>query len=146
MRPEPLSLNFIRLRASRLLFILLAFVHLLALFSIVVLPWPVWARAILSALAGFSAFYAMRPSEIEEIIFPFGEARMKVRIRGLDPCEVSPQSGSAVFPKLIVLKLRFDGERAVRYLSLLPDQMSTEEFRRLSLWLRWNSLSFSQDA
>jgi hypothetical protein len=131
------SLNFIRPRASRRLFVLLILVHGLALFSIAVLPWPFWARALLAALTLFSGYCAMRPSEIEEIIFSFGESWLKVRLRGLEAREASIQNGSVVFPKLIVLRLKFDGERTIRYLSLFPDQMSAEEFRRLNLWLRW---------
>jgi hypothetical protein len=135
--PARHSLNRIRPHASRRLFVLLFLVHCLALFSIAVLPWPLWVQAILAALVLFSAHCAMRPSEIEEIIFSFVESWLKVRMRGLDPREISIQDGSAVFSKLVVLKLKFDGERATHYLNLLPDQMSAEEFRRLNLWLRW---------
>jgi hypothetical protein len=131
-------LNLVKLRASRRLFIASALVHLLAVFSILVLPWPIWSRALLLALAGVSAFYAMRPSEIEEIVFSYADTRMKVRMRGLDLREASIGEGSTVFSGLIVLKLKFDDAPPCS-VTLLPDQMSAEEFRRLNVWLRWNS-------
>ncbi|MDR1276420.1 MAG: hypothetical protein LBL72_08610 [Candidatus Accumulibacter sp.] len=131
-------MNLVKLRASRRLFIASALVHLLAVFSVLVLPWPIWTRALLLALVGVSAFYAMRPPEIEEIVFSYADARMKVRIRGLDLLEASIGDGSTVFSGLIVLKLKFDDAQP-RSVTLLPDQMSAEEFRRLNVWLRWNS-------
>jgi len=47
--------------------------------------------------------------------------------------------GSAVFTWLVVLRFLIDGERKACALTLLPDQMSRDEFRKLRLWLRWNA-------
>ena len=46
---------------------------------------------------------------------------------------------STVFSRLIVLRLKVGEERKLSSLTLLPDQMSVDEFRVLGLWLRWRS-------
>lgn len=46
---------------------------------------------------------------------------------------------STVFAWLVVLRFRIDGERKAHALTLLPDQMTRNEFRMLRLWLRWNA-------
>ena len=48
---------------------------------------------------------------------------------------------STVFIFLIVLRLRIGEERRVSNVTLLPDQMSSEPFRLLRLWLRWRAES-----
>jgi hypothetical protein len=46
---------------------------------------------------------------------------------------------STVFGQLIVLRLRIGEKRRACHLALLPDQMTTEQFRLLRLWLRWHA-------
>lgn len=49
------------------------------------------------------------------------------------------QPDSTVFSRLIVLRMRIGEEARARYLTLLPDHMTTEQFRVLRLWLRWHA-------
>ncbi|MDR2507113.1 MAG: hypothetical protein LBD67_03830 [Candidatus Accumulibacter sp.] len=129
--------NFIGIRPSRRLSVLLILLHSLAAASVVSLPWPVWIRVLLIALAGFSAFRSIRAFSVTELVFSPGKKRLSVRTSDGKRRDVSVMDGSTFFPRLIVLKLKFDDDGAVDYLTLLPDQMRTEDFRRLNLWLRW---------
>ena len=56
-----------------------------------------------------------------------------------DRISAKVMTDSAVFSRLIVLRLQLDGEMRIRNLPLLPDSMSEEQFRALRLWLRWCS-------
>ena len=42
-----------------------------------------------------------------------------------------------VTPYLTVLNLRGHGERGARHVTLLPDSLHAEDFRKLRVWLRW---------
>ena len=52
---------------------------------------------------------------------------------------------STVFVWLVVLRFRIEGQGKGRALTLLPDQMSRDEFRTLRLWLRWNAMAGTPD-
>ena len=139
--------DFIRIRPSRRLPVLLILLHSLAAVSVVLLPWAVWIRVPLIMLAGFSAFRSIRAFSVTELVFSWGKNYLSVRTPDGKRRDVSVMDGSAFFPRLIVLKLKFDDDGAVAYLTLLPDQMRAEDFRRLNLWLRWTfSSSPSGDA
>jgi len=53
---------------------------------------------------------------------------------------------TTVFAWLIVLRFRIGDEQGASTLALLPDQMSSEQFRALRLWLRWHANPKSPDA
>ena len=106
-------------------------------FSVMLMPWPAAVRAVL--LLG--VFLLLRRSIQEEEI---AALCLKSRTAALD-CQwrdgrhrtLTVLPDSTVFPKLIVLRLRDDEEDETIDLSLLPDQMTVDQFRVLSVWLRW---------
>ena len=51
--------------------------------------------------------------------------------------QVKPDS--TVFNRLIVLRLLVGDEQRTANFALLPDSLSTEQFRVLRLWLRWHA-------
>lgn len=56
-------------------------------------------------------------------------------VNGWATANVLPDS--VVFPQLVVLRYRFEGVRGERSVVLFLDQMPSDDFRRLRLWLRW---------
>ena len=100
------------------------------------LPWHWTLLSPLGILLGVSLWRALQPTEIVglrlseraglDCILPPGE-RIAVQIL----------PDSTVFRQLLVLRLRFGDTGRVRSLALLPDSMSSEQFRVLRLWLRW---------
>ena len=136
------SFGIIRLRRSRQLFFLLFILHALAFFNAIVLPWHPGIRALLAGFVLASAFYSTRKPKITELANT-AEKGTNLIVHMADKEEAYDASvleGSTVFPRLIILKLEIDtseDESSVCYLTLLPDQMMVDEFRRLSLWLRW---------
>lgn len=51
------------------------------------------------------------------------------------PATLEP--GSTVWPGLVVLRYRLDGQRRSQTYMLFPDSLSPDDFRRVRVWLRW---------
>lgn len=128
---------YIELRRSLFLSFLLCLIHLFAILCIIAVPWPTIVRiflvfpVVVSLLQGLQAFpfdaiRLHRRSSTIDCIKPGGDALS---------CDVLP--GSAVFPGLIVLRIRETERGAVASLVLLPSHMSAGDFRVLKVWLRW---------
>ena len=128
----------IELHRSFLLSCLLVLFHVLAAGCVAILPWPWFWRSSLLVVAGLSLWIALQPSRI-----------LGIRLCGRDAIEgvfsdghreaLSVLPDSTVFGKLIVLRFRVGEKRRACHLALLPDQMTTEQFRVLRLWLRWQA-------
>lgn len=128
----------IELRRSRLFSLLLVFVHTIAACCIGILPWPVLLRSAFVILVGLSLRKTMRPSNIHGLRIPAPDKLEGVLIEGArEVLTILPDS--TVFGQLIVLRLRIGDAKQLNQLVLLPDQMSTDQFRVLRLWLRWHS-------
>jgi len=139
----------IELRRSRLLLPLLLAVHVLALASVAGLPWPWEIRALPVVAIGVSAVSALydaaRPAGI--LALRLSDKRgIACIVAGGDPVPATVLPGSTVFGCLIVLRVRMGETGGVTSLPLLPDSMSAEEFRALSLWLRWQAAAFAGKA
>lgn len=65
------------------------------------------------------------------------EDRLEVDEGGDNRAAVSVLPDSVVFFWVIVLRYRVDGLPRAMSVVLFPDQMANDDFRRLSLWLRW---------
>ena len=65
------------------------------------------------------------------------EDRMEVGEASDNRAVVSVQPDSVVFPWIVVLRYRVEGLHRATSVVLFPDQISNDDFRRLSLWLRW---------
>lgn len=128
----------IELHRSRFLSLLFVLIHALSAICLALLPWPWLLRLLLLALVGGSLWRVLQSHVI-----------VGLRIHGRDQLDCLVIDGtratlaimpdSTVFDRLIVLRLRIGEERRIRNLTLLPDQMSAEQFRALRLWLRWHA-------
>jgi hypothetical protein len=131
---------YIGLHRSRFLFLLLSLFHLIAAACVVVLPWPWFLQTVVLLFLAVSAWLSTRPSKIIGLSILSSE-RMDCRFADGSRHQLSLLSDSTVFSHLIVLRLKLGEASRTTSLTLLPDQMSANEFRVLSLWLRWRSVT-----
>jgi hypothetical protein len=128
----------IELHRSALLFFLLVLFHALAAACLVMLPWSWHQRSVLLILVGLSLGYALRRPRIIGLRLCTRD-RLDCVLADGNRVAAKALPGSTVFARLIVLRLRIGDDTRVTSLALLPDQMSTEQFRLLRLWLRWHA-------
>ncbi|HMW17008.1 MAG TPA: hypothetical protein PKN13_04665 [Accumulibacter sp.] len=124
----------IALRRSRILVGVLCGVHALSVISVVVLPWSWGIRAALLMLVLVSLLRSLKPIRLSGLRLGERGQLALVYAQG-DPVDVSVSPDTAVFSRLIVLRVH-DQTRMISQ-PLFPDSMSADEFRRLRLWLRW---------
>lgn len=127
----------IELRRSHRLFLLLSLMHGVAAVSICFLPWALPVSAPFLLLVGVSLWRALRPSPIHALFLTVGKG-MACRLENGERVAATIQPDSTVFVRLVVLRLRLGEAGRIVSLTLFPDQMSADEFRRLRMWLRWN--------
>ena len=128
----------IELHRSRTLFVSLLLFHLLATGCALVVPWPWAIRLIVLVFVGLSASHSIRTPKILGLRL-LARDRLGCLMFDGNQHEVTILPDSTVFSRLIVLRLKVGEERRLSSLTLLPDQMSVDEFRVLGLWLRWRS-------
>jgi len=128
----------IGLHRSIFLVILQVLAHAVAAGCLVVLPWPWMLRGVFLLLVGGSLGYALRAPRIVGLRLAAAD-RLACLLADGDCVAATVLADSAVFSRLIVLRLRLGEETRVSSLVLLPDQMSAEQFRVLRLWLRWHA-------
>lgn len=128
----------IELRRSRFLSILLLLIHVLAVGCVAILPWMWPFRVLFLSLVGASLWRALRPHELAGLCI-YGSDRLDCLLADRTRAALAVMPDSTVFDRLIVLRLRIGEETRIRHLTLLPDQMSAEQFRALRLWLRWQA-------
>ena len=128
----------IELRRSRFLSLLLVLVHVLAAGCVAVLPWTWPLRVLLLVLVGASLWHALRSHVIVGLCI-YGRDRLDCLLADDTRAVLAIQPDSTVFHQLIVLRLRVGEQKRISHLTLLPDQMSAEQFRVLRLWLRWHT-------
>ena len=126
----------IELRPSRLLQAALMLGHLLAMASLLGLPWPFYWRVFLALSVAFSLVFnlrrrpgvaALKLVSPEQLLFQSGGVWRSSRI----------EPDSALLGPLLSLRLQDEEERQVHTLVLLPDSMGASEMRALRVWLRW---------
>jgi hypothetical protein len=84
-----------------------------------------------------SAWSCLRPSPFVGIrLGAHGDFALRHVSGAIVACQVQPET--TVFARLVVLRVRDDRARR-RSLTLLPDSLSSEQFRLLRLWLRWRT-------
>lgn len=118
--------------------------HAIAAGCLVALPWPWLLRGVLLLLVAGSLGYALRPSRIVGLRLAARD-RLECLLAGGDRVAATVLDDSAVFSRLIVLRLRIGEEARASSLVLLPDQLPAEQFRLLRLWLRWHAEPKSGD-
>lgn len=132
----------IELRRSRLLCAGLIGLHLLAATAVLLVPGSLWIRGALILWVGWSLRRSLRPPAVNAIRFEWrrnGRLFCRTERAGAGEREAEILPDSTVFSRLIVLRLRMPGQPGVVALTLLPDQMPAESFRRLKVWLRWRT-------
>lgn len=128
----------IELRRSSIYSLLTCAVHGAAAACLFAVPldWH-WRAVALLLIAGW-LWSALRSSRFASLRLAVNEGLSVLEADGKRvAAELLP--GCTAFTWLVVLRFRTDGERKARALTLLPDQMSRDEFRKLRLWLRWNA-------
>ncbi len=131
----PLTLQ---LHRSRRLDLLLASLHLAAMTATLLAALPLILRLLLLAAIAVAAGFTLRR---------LGRAACRLTLRGDGLLEIERDGAAAasaqvlaqstVMNWLTVLLLR--GERGREALTILPDALSSEDFRALRLWLRWRA-------
>lgn len=131
-------------RSHRLNFSLYVF-HILAAISVLVLPWLWVLRVVIVAFLGVSFWRALQPSVIRGLRL---SERGEVDCLNAEGTRIaaSVYGDSTVFSWMVVLRLRLDEQDRTVVLVLLPDSMSTEQFRLLRLFLRWRVATRSDEA
>lgn len=133
----------LELHASRQLAIALAFMHLAAMASLLVLPFPHWHKLALAAVIFGSVSILVRRHalllsavSIRELVLNADGSVGILRNDGRrTEGRVSRQS--TVLPYLIVILLDLPGSRGINSLLILPDSLTVEDRRLLRTWLRW---------
>lgn len=127
----------IRLRRSFSLRCFLTGIHALGAVGIFALPTN-GSTLFLFVLLGLSLWGALRPQKIIGLCISRHGLACSWSTGQHIPAEVL--SDSSVYSRWIVLRLLFPESAKTSTLTLFPDQMSPEDFRRLKVWLRWNGL------
>ena len=131
----------IELRRSAILSLLVVLVHVVAAVGLLALRWETawfWPLrlALLLAIAASIVYFLSQSSDIVGLILA---SKTELTCRLVDDRKLVLQvlPDSTVFNQLIVLRLRVGETPKTSNLVLLPDQMSSEQFRMLRVWLRW---------
>jgi hypothetical protein len=127
---------FIGLRRSKLLIGALSLMHCAAAGAALAVSWPLPARIALLAALAVSFPYSLRRPRIASLRL-YGDGALECLTLDGAVLALAPFPDTTVFPWLVVLRLKAEGEKGVIPLPLFPDSMSREEFRILRLWLRW---------
>jgi hypothetical protein len=128
----------IELHRSRLLSLFLIFFHTIAAVCVMSLPWHWVLQSLLGILLGVSIWHTLRPAEIVGLRLSERSGLDCILSAG-DRIAVQILPDSTVFRHLLVLRLRLGDKGQVKSLVLLPDCMSSGQFRVLRLWLRWQT-------
>jgi hypothetical protein len=132
----------ISLRRSNLFLLLSVFLHMLAVASVCILPWPVLVRGALVGFVTLSLCFSLRPTRVCGL--RLGErGDLRVSYAAGDSAVVSVCPDTTVFHCLVVLRFRDERSRVHR-LVLLSDSMSAIDFRQLRLWLRWRRVTVDE--
>ena len=128
------------LHSSRRLAILLLAAHGGALAVLIVISLPVWIRLILLLLICWSGGSTLQRTNGRNRIAGLllrADGKMEyTRLNG-EFGEALPHPHSTVTPQLTILLFRLC--KRLESLVLLADSLNEEDFRRLRLWLRWQS-------
>jgi len=128
----------IELRRSFIHSLLTCAVHGTAVACLFTVPLDWHWRAVALPLIAGSLWSALRSSRFASLRLAVNEGLSVLEADGKRVAtELLP--GCTTFTWLVVLRFRINGESKAHALTLLPDQMSRDEFRKLRLWLRWNA-------
>lgn len=128
---------FIELRRSRSITLALVFTHAFAASCVSFLSsWSWLPRVVLVALVFLSLLRVLRPARIHGLwLVTRDKLECVLQDGSRASAKIFPES--AVFIRLIVVRLMIAEEKRTTSLTLWHDQMSVDEFRSLRVWLRW---------
>lgn len=133
---KPVAPLTIPLRPSRRLLLVQSVAHLSAAGAVLASTIPSWLMALILLLVGLSLARQRRLPPVAAIVLRGDGA---IEIVGADAtareAEVHPHT--VVLSFLVVLLYRQQGR--LRSLTVPDDSLAAEDFRRLRLWLRWQS-------
>lgn len=129
----------ISLHRSRLLAVVLAAAHLLALAISWMVPLHWTMRLGLSAMVVISAALTLRRLLNPDVEAVRVNSKGELSVRGHDGewLAAAVLGSSFVAPYLTLLHLKLDDRPGRRYVLLVPDAVAADEFRRLRVWLKW---------
>jgi toxin CptA len=133
----------ISLQPSRLLATLLIAAHIGAIALALVVDIPLWLKVVAATalmiqcvlLACRQALLLGEDSALALEVTSDHQLNLQTRAAGWSEFEVL--GTTYVTPYLTVLNLRRRDERRTRHLTLLPDSLRADDFRKLRVWLRW---------
>ena len=133
----------ISLRPSRFLAAILIFAHAGAIALALLVDIPLWLKVVAVTLliiqclllACRQALLLGPNSALALEVSSDHQFSMQTRASGWSDYDVL--GTTYVTPYLTVLNLRGHGERGARHVTLLPDSLHAEDFRKLRVWLRW---------
>lgn len=133
----------ITLRPSWVLAAILAVAHGAAIAMIALVSLPPWLQLIAIAAFVLNLIFEVRksallrsPNAVVAIDITSDDAfSIQTRRGGRIECEVLGSTYVTVF--LAVLNLREIDSGAARRVTILPDSIDKEDFRKLRVWLRW---------
>lgn len=134
----------IELRRSPIYSLLTSAMHGAAAACLFAIPLDWYWRAVALPLIAGSLWSSLRSSRFASLRLAAKEGLSVLDADG-ERVAAALLPESTVFAWLVVLRFRIDGERKAHALTLLPDQMSRDEFRMLRLWLRWNATTGKRD-
>lgn len=134
----------IDLRRSYYFIVPLVLLHLLAAACLAAMDWPWTFRGTLILFVALSAWRVLRTDKITGFCLHKNGQLDSVSVDGVR-IESDVLQGTTVFSQMIVLRLRLTGEKRATSLTLLPCHMTSEQFRRLRLWLKWRSTEHASE-
>ena len=127
-----------RIKPSRIGRGALLLVFLLALAAIGLADLALYGQlgaALLACAITLQAWRAPLPHELK--LHADGRLEWRESAASWQAAIVLPRS--TVSPWLCLLAYRTEGERRARYLTILPDSLKGDDFRKLRIWLRWRA-------
>ena len=128
----------IELRRSCFLLCLQCFLHLLAVYSIASLAiwsWPV--RGLLLIPVAVSLFFSLKPTNIGSLHI-LAKDRMEGSLKNGQRVQLSVLPQSGLFRFFLAVSLLVEETNEKIRLLVFKDQVTQEEYRLLSIWLRWH--------
>ena len=131
------------LRPSRFLAVVLALAHGAAIAVVMMVDLPPWAKFIAVAIllvhllvvVGHQALLLGADAAMAIEISSDNKVSVQTRADGWSEYEVL--GSTYAMPWLTVLNLQQSDSGLVRRVTILPDSLHADEFRRLRVWLRW---------
>ena len=131
------------LRPSRFLAVVLALAHGAAIAVVMMVDLPPWAKFIAAAIllvhllvvVGHQALLLGADAAMAIEISSDNKVSVQTRADGWSEYEVL--GSTYAMPWLTVLNLQQSDSGLVRRVTILPDSLHADEFRRLRVWLRW---------